>query len=95
MVFLELHQEPGIYSHLMAGMALQKSCMFSDIRTPVYLRGTARDSPQGMEAQQGPLSRGAGDPTQGSFLTATGILGFLSIFKRSQPSFNFEAFISA
>ena len=27
------------------------------------------------------------------FLPATGILGFLSIFKRSQPSSNFESFI--
>ena len=62
MIFLELRQEPGTYSRVMVGMALQKSCMFSDIRTPVYLRGTAWDSPRGMEAQQGPLSRGVGGP---------------------------------
>ena len=31
---------------------------------------------------------------QGPFLPPTGILGFLSIFKSSQPSSNFEAFIS-
>ena len=37
MVFLELRREPGIYSHVMAGMALQKSCVFSNIRTPLYL----------------------------------------------------------
>ena len=31
---------------------------------------------------------------QGPFLPPTGILGFLSNFKSSQPSSNFEAFIS-
>ena len=51
MVFLGLRREPGIYSRVMAGIVLQKLCMFSDISTPVYLRGTALDSPQGMEVQ--------------------------------------------
>ena len=51
MIFLELRQEPGIYSVVMAGMSLQKSCVCSNIRTPLYLRGTDWDSPRGMEAQ--------------------------------------------
>ena len=51
MVFLGLRREPGIYSRVMAGIVLQKLCMFSDIRTPVNLRGRAWDSPRGMEVQ--------------------------------------------
>ena len=37
MVFLELRWEPGVYSRVTVGMALQNSCLFSDIRIPVYL----------------------------------------------------------
>ena len=33
--FLELRWEPGVYSRVMAGMNLQSSCLFSDLRTPV------------------------------------------------------------
>ena len=51
MFFLELRQEPGMYSRVMLGMVSQKLCMFSDISTPVYLRGTAWDSSRGMELQ--------------------------------------------
>ena len=92
MVFHELRREPGIYSRVMAGMALQKSCMFSNIRIALYLRGPSWDTPEAWKCNrvhsQGELE------AQGPFLPATGILGFLSIFKRSQPSSNFEAFIS-
>ena len=35
MVFLELQWEPGLYSRVMVGMALQNSCLFSDVRTLV------------------------------------------------------------
>ena len=34
-VFFELWQEPGVYSQVMAGMAIHSSCLFSDVRTPV------------------------------------------------------------
>ena len=44
------------------GDGASKSCMFSDIRTPVYLKGTAWDSPRGMEVKEGPLSGGVGGP---------------------------------
>ena len=35
MVFCELRWEPGEYSRVTEGMALQNSCLFSDVRTPV------------------------------------------------------------
>ena len=35
MVFLQLRWEPEVYSRVTAGMAVHKSCLFSDIRTPV------------------------------------------------------------
>ena len=35
MIFLELWQEPGVYSRVIAGMILQSSCLFRDVRTPV------------------------------------------------------------
>ena len=35
MYFLELQWEPGVYSRGTAGMAIQNSCLFSDVRTPV------------------------------------------------------------
>ena len=35
MVFLGLQQEPGVHSGVTAGMAIQNSCLFSDVRTPV------------------------------------------------------------
>ena len=35
MGFLELRQEPGVYSRVTAGMAIRKSTLFSEVRTPV------------------------------------------------------------
>ena len=35
MGFLELRQEPGVYSRVAAGMAIRDSSLFSDIKTPV------------------------------------------------------------
>ena len=34
-VFLELQQEPGVYSRVTAGMAIQNSSLFSEVRTLV------------------------------------------------------------
>ena len=34
-VFLELRQEPGVYSRVRAGIDTQNSFLFSDVRTPV------------------------------------------------------------
>ena len=35
MIFLELWQEPGVYSRVTVWMAISNSCLFSDVRTPV------------------------------------------------------------
>ena len=35
MGFLELRQEPGLYSQVTAGMAIRNSTLFSKVRTPV------------------------------------------------------------
>ena len=35
MYFLELRWEPGVYSRVTAGMAVQNSWMFGEVRTPV------------------------------------------------------------
>ena len=33
--FLELRQEPGVYSRVIAGLAIRNSTLFSEVRTPV------------------------------------------------------------
>ena len=92
MVFLDFHQEPGLYSNLTAGMVSQNSCFFSDIRTPVQLRGTPQDSPwarkHNMESYPDEAEAQAPVPL------ATVKLGFLSIFKRTRVLSHFEALIS-
>ena len=35
MFSLKMGREPGVYSRVMAGIAIQNSCLFSDVRTPV------------------------------------------------------------
>ena len=35
MDFLELWQEPQLYSRVTAGMAIRNSSLFNDVRTPV------------------------------------------------------------
>ena len=35
MGFLELRQDPGVYSRVTAGVAIKNFCLFSDVRTPV------------------------------------------------------------
>ena len=37
MGFLEVWWEPGVYSRVTAGMAIQNSSLFSEVRTPVLL----------------------------------------------------------
>ena len=89
MVFLELRWEAGVYSPIKVGMALQTSCLLSDFRTPVELRGDT----SGFSSR---LGRAIGTPlevrqkTQGPFPVATGILGFLLNIKSSQALTPFE-----
>ena len=87
--FLELWREPWVYSRVTVGMILQSSCLFSDIKTPVYLRGTPQESPWDLEGQQMLLMMKR--ETQCKFLFATVILEFLSIFNKSQALSPFEA----
>ena len=35
MGFLELRQESGVYSQVMAGISIENSSLFSEVRTPV------------------------------------------------------------
>ena len=62
MGFLELQQELGVYSRVTAGVILQISCLFSDVRTPVYLRGTPQEYPRGLEGQYHASRGEVGDP---------------------------------
>ena len=48
MGFLELQQELGVYSRVTAGIAIQKSTLFSEVRTPVYLGRTPQESKPGL-----------------------------------------------
>ena len=92
MVFLELWWETGVYATVTAGMAIKNSSLFSDIRTPVYLRWTPQKSTR--------LGRSIGTLLEVRHktevvLVGTVILGFLSIFKKSQVSSPFEPLNSA
>ena len=51
MVFLELLVEPGVYSRVMAGMAVQYSCFFSDVRIAVSLGWIPQESKLGLSGQ--------------------------------------------
>ena len=62
MVFLDLRQTSAVYSRVTAGMILQSSCLFNDVRTPVSLRGSPHESPRGLAGQYGRFSGEAGDP---------------------------------
>ena len=57
MDFLELWQEPGVYSQVMAGMIHQISCLISDVTTPVSLLGTPQQSPRGLAGKYGHFFR--------------------------------------
>ena len=48
MGFLELRQEPGVYSRVTVGMAIRNSTLFSEVRTPVELGRTPQDSKLGL-----------------------------------------------
>ena len=57
MVFLELQREPDVYSRVTVGMAIQNSCLFCDVMTPLWLRGTTQESPPGLSGKEGRFSR--------------------------------------
>ena len=43
MGFVELQQDPGVYSRVMAGMSIRNLSLFSEVSTPVYVRGTPHE----------------------------------------------------
>ena len=49
MALLDLQWEPGVYSRVTAGMALQNSCLFSDVRTLFSCKGHLRILPEGWQ----------------------------------------------
>ena len=49
MGFLELRQEPGVYSRVTVGMAIRNSTLFSEVRTPVELGRTPQESKLGLQ----------------------------------------------
>ena len=66
MFFLELRREPGVYSRVKAGMALQNLSLYSEVRTRVWFEGHLRnlheawqgktDAPRGEAGDQVSLS---------------------------------------
>ena len=93
MSFLELQQAPGVYSRVMAGMAIRNSGLFSSsgllssydghLGKLYYAWQENTDTSGGDQGGQPPL------------LVRTVILVFLTIFTKSQASSPFEALNSA
>ena len=48
MGFLELQQEPGVYSQVTAGMVVRNSTWFSEVRIPVKLGQTPQEAKLGL-----------------------------------------------
>ena len=90
MVVLQLQWVPGAYSRVTAGMILQSLCLFIDARnSSLVTRHTSGISSRLGRAIQTLLEMRR--EMEGPFLVATVILGFLSIFRKSQASSPFEA----
>ena len=51
MVFLELRWEPEVYFLVTAGMAMQNSCLFREVRTHVYIQWIHQESKLGLAGQ--------------------------------------------
>ena len=51
--FLELRQEPGVYSRVTEGMSIRNWSLFSEVRTPVSVWGTHQECKLGVAAQYG------------------------------------------
>ena len=51
--YLQIAVGTGVYSRVMAGMAIQNTCLFINIRTPVYLCWIPQESKLGLAGQYG------------------------------------------
>ena len=84
MVFLEFRREPGVYSRIWWGWPFKTRVCSATSRLLSSYEGLLRNL---HEAWQGntDTSRVTWE-TESPFLVGTAILGFLSIFRKSQPS---------
>ena len=87
--FLELQREPGVYSQLTAGMAIQLLFVQRRQDSCLATRETSGISSRLVRAKRTLLEVRL--ETKGPFLVASVILGFLSIFNKSQALSPFEA----
>ena len=88
MVFLKLRQEPGVPSRVTTGMALKTGVCLATSRLLSSCEGHLRILLKAWQGNKEPLP--VRWESKNPFPVATGILGFLSIFK-SQTSSPFEA----
>ena len=93
MVFLELRQDPGVYSRVPAGTILQSSFVQRGQDSFLVTRDTSGISSRLDRAIWTLLL--VRRETQGPYPVATVILGSLSIFSKHQASSHFEALNSA
>ena len=89
MVFLELPWKPGVYSRVTDGWPFKiRVCSVTTGLLSTY-EGYVRNLQEAWHSNMDASRGEAGD--KGTFLVATVILGFLSIFKNSQALSPFEA----
>ena len=63
MSFLELQQEPGVYTRVTAGMSIRNWSLFSEVRTPVYVSGTPQECKQCVAGKHGCFWKFSGSPS--------------------------------
>ena len=88
MCFLELRQEPGLYSRVTAGMSIRNSSLFIEIRNLSRYEGQLRNVTRRGRKTQRLLE--VKWEFRSLFLFDTVILGFLNILKNCQASSKFE-----
>ena len=89
MGFLELPSEPGLYSRILAGVAIKNFCLFSDLGHLSSYYGHLRNLNSALQTIRTILD--VRPETDVHFLFVIVILRFLAIFKKSQASSPFKA----
>ena len=69
MGFLELQQEPGLYSRVTAGMSIRNWSLFSEVRKPVLVLLTSQECKLGVAGQYGPFWKLSGSSGLFFYLT--------------------------
>ena len=62
MALFDLQWEPGVYYRVTVGMALQNSCLFSDVRTLFSCEGHLRILPEAWQRNKDASRGELGDP---------------------------------